>query len=525
MSFQRLAYRTFTKAHGLTLTGQASRYLEYLFLEYELDQQAMAEALTHTAKAIVAQHRQVQVVSEDLVKAVVQTLISEQARVPDEGQENEMDGEERALGAISPFTLFRVVSCTIQDMAGSHYEVSRGRFVPSTEGARSVLGESGEKARLWQDRYHVLLSRLCRTKGYTKHADEVAEMAGGKGPRLISTVSSLRGRTGQKRQLLGMINQREEGLWVLEDPEDFIPVDFAQAQVKGDGYFPEGSIVLVDGHLTEDKTFLCSTIMHPPWESRKETCKAVIEPGFLGSDWFPMEDSILREVEVLRKDMSMVMLSDVHLDDRRVMKGKRDWDPPLCDVSLTRKNGWGILEVFDGLGKMIQDRAPNLAARTHFVFVPGPKDALGDGLLPRPPLLGPMTQGLRSRLGHVHFPTNPCRIRYCGQEMVIHRSNLMRPGEGESQGLYHASRTLYAQSHLSPMTQPLKPVVWCKDHMLRLCPIPDVLVLADQEEVWVDEVGESQRLTGTFWCGTLGNVEPSKGILEELSDLGIVMGR
>lgn len=155
-------------------------------------------------------------------------------------------------------------------------------------------------------------------------------------------------------------------------------------------------------------------------------------------------------------------------------------------------------DVFDKLGIMIHERAPTLAAQTHFVFVPGPKDALGDGLLPRPPLLGPMTQGLRSRLGHTHFPTNPCRIRYCGQEMVIHRSNVLNDlrqassipslrREGGQEGMYHAARTLYAQSHLTPMIQPLRPVVWCKDHMLRLCPLPDVLVLADQEDMWVDE--------------------------------------
>lgn len=272
MSFQRQAYKAFTKAHRLTLTGQASRYLEYLFLEYELDREAMADALTRTAQAIVTQHRKLkrgervelmrflgptkpgyttltpsfhgtghaQIVSEELVKEVVQSLISEQGS--EGGQENEVEAEERALELVSPFTLFRVLSCTMQDMPGSHYEVARGRFIPSTDVARSVLGESREKARLWQDRYHILLNRLCRTKGYTNQVDEVMDMGNGEGSFIsqgnrktifISTISSLRGRTREVRHLLGMMNQREEGFWVLEDPEDYVPVNFTNAVCMG----------------------------------------------------------------------------------------------------------------------------------------------------------------------------------------------------------------------------------------------------------------------------------------------------
>jgi DNA polymerase epsilon subunit 2 len=59
------------------------------------------------------------------------------------------------------------------------------------------------------------------------------------------------------------------------------------------------------------------------------------------------------------------------------------------------------------------------------VFVPGPTDITGNSILPRRPLLSTFVSRLASKLPNVHFGTNPCRIKFFHQEVVIFRENLM----------------------------------------------------------------------------------------------------
>lgn len=58
------------------------------------------------------------------------------------------------------------------------------------------------------------------------------------------------------------------------------------------------------------------------------------------------------------------------------------------------------------------------------VLVPGPWDAGYAGVLPQPPLLAPLVAAVRERLPSVVFSSNPCRIRYCSQEVVVFRYDL-----------------------------------------------------------------------------------------------------
>jgi hypothetical protein len=62
---------------------------------------------------------------------------------------------------------------------------------------------------------------------------------------------------------------------------------------------------------------------------------------------------------------------------------------------------------------------------THFVLVPGPLDITANSLLPRRPLLSSFVSRMRNKLPKVHFATNPCRIKFFGQEIVIFREDTM----------------------------------------------------------------------------------------------------
>lgn len=81
-------------------------------------------------------------------------------------------------------------------------------------------------------------------------------------------------------------------------------------------------------------------------------------------------------------------------------------------------------ENFDALADLISSY-PAIARYTHFVFVPGPLDITANAVLPRRPLLSTFVSRLKSRVPKVHFATNPCRIKFFDQEIVIFREDLM----------------------------------------------------------------------------------------------------
>ena len=62
---------------------------------------------------------------------------------------------------------------------------------------------------------------------------------------------------------------------------------------------------------------------------------------------------------------------------------------------------------------------------SHFIFVPGPLDPWSGTVLPRPAIPAVFSQRLTQRIPRARFVSNPCRIRYFGQEIVVCREDLM----------------------------------------------------------------------------------------------------
>jgi len=81
------------------------------------------------------------------------------------------------------------------------------------------------------------------------------------------------------------------------------------------------------------------------------------------------------------------------------------------------------------------------------------------------------------------------RIRYCTQEIVVHRAdivNKMRRYSISKRAISkdalpkHVVKTLLDQSHLSPLPLTITPIYWRYDYALRLNPLPTALILADK---------------------------------------------
>ena len=113
--------------------------------------------------------------------------------------------------------------------------------------------------------------------------------------------------------------------------------------------------------------------------------------------------------------------------------------------------------------------------------------------VPRPGLPALFTKALRKRLRHVQFASNPCRIRFYAQEIVIFREDMLKkmlrhcllpaaaPGEGADVS-EHLVRTLLDQGHHCPLPLAARPILRDYDAALRLYPLPDAVVLADSAE-------------------------------------------
>jgi DNA polymerase epsilon subunit 2 len=167
-----------------------------------------------------------------------------------------------------------------------------------------------------------------------------------------------------------------------------------------------------------------------------------------------------------------------------------------------------IPEAFEELAKLLRGY-PNLLEQSRFVFMPGPGDPGPAAALPRPALPRSLMRPLQAAVPHAHFVSNPCRIRWHAQDVVLFREDLaarMRgacvrpptddgfdagadadtpagvpPPTSPGERLFgHLCATVLQQSHLAPLPLPHAPVHWEWDHALWLYPTPHMLLLADR---------------------------------------------
>ena len=275
--------------------------------------------------------------------------------------------------------------------------------------------------------------------------------------------------------------------------------------VAGEGLFTEGAYVLVEGQYTAEETLQVLALGHPPSEPR-ESARALT--GHL--DWHgtgavpPKHVPALRAQELQHPDVCVAVLSDVFLNEpttlsrlRAILQGYEDADfLPLAIVlcghfSSVPLEADGALaayaDSFAQLGDLLA-QCPRVLAACHLVFVPGPNDPAATGVLPRPRLPAPIAGRLEARLprdARVHWMSNPCRLVYYSQEIVVFRDDLLRKMlrhavllrddlSAADMPKYLVS-TLLDQAHLCPLPPLVRPVLWEYAHALRLYPMPSAV--------------------------------------------------
>jgi DNA polymerase epsilon subunit 2 len=81
-------------------------------------------------------------------------------------------------------------------------------------------------------------------------------------------------------------------------------------------------------------------------------------------------------------------------------------------------------ERFEALADLLASY-PLITRNTHIVLIPGPLDITVNSTLPQKPILSTLTSKLRAKVPRLHLGSNPCRIKFFHQEIVVFRQDSM----------------------------------------------------------------------------------------------------
>jgi len=377
-----------------------------------------------------------------------------------------------------------------------------------------------------RERLHVVQQRLLRNPAFVPPVlgpSPAAHVAGGShrihgSPQqqhieLTQIESLVAQQNGHQTQCaLGIISRLGDGKLYLEDLHGKVQLDIRRANFSP-GIVTEGSIVLVEGQLV-DEVFEAINVGGPPCEDRQ---KSLLAHGGLdmlvGGD--PIPQSTLNSLLSLEKaadDVSFLVLSDVFLDDPKVLKNLRNilevfsTNPELeipklfaftgnfCSIPFGEGKGQcgasAYAELLTNFGSLLAD-FPRILNESEILVIPGPEDpGPTSNVLPRHPIPKFYRKDMMNVLHEacenvrITFSTNPCRVRFYTQQIVFYRDeivNKMRrfaiqpPDEEKFDIADHLARTMLQQAHLCPLPFQAKPVLWQYDGALRLYPAPHIV--------------------------------------------------
>ncbi|KAI5101927.1 DNA polymerase epsilon subunit 2, partial [Silurus meridionalis] len=397
------------------------------------------------------------------------------------------------------------------------YSTERKKFVPismTSHPVPSVCGQARDKAELFRERYTILQQRIHRHELFTPPVVGVVAEEG-RNKFQLKTVEALLGSTVKLGEVivLGMITQLKEGKFFLEDLtgsvhfviywiQNILFLHFLVSHQFHSGLYTESSFVLAEGWY-EDSVSHVSAFEFPPIEPSSTTRAYYGHVNFFGgpSTIAVKASAKLKQLEEENEDAMFVIISDLWLDSVEVLEKIQTMFsgysamPPTCFIfcgnfssaPYGKNQIKSLKESLKALADLICEH-PNIHSSSRFVFVPGPEDPGPSSILPRPPLAEHITEDFRQRVPFSVFTTNPCRIQYCSQEIVVIREDLvnkmcrncLRLPSTNLDIPTHFVKSILSQGHLTPLPLYVSPVYWAYDYALRLYPVPDVVIFADK---------------------------------------------
>lgn len=516
--------------------------------------------------------KEAQRVSEEGTEAAVLVKDSEQPPEKVGDPENEPIAEDERLDWRN---YFKIVNAA--DQAKVSYDPVKLTFVftPAKRDQNrdfraslaSRICDTNASARVLPNRFHLVKNKIMRNENFQDMDDfnplssivamqRDLDKTSATAPAVMSItqIKNLLGRDGQNFLLLGLLSRNSKGNWCMEDPSGSIEIDISQTLPTSGLYYVPGCVVLVEGiYFTVGNKFHVSSITHPPGEKREQTLEAIGNLDLLGlhgqtsSNYISRLDNELKiRLYYLEKELTdhriVILGGDIFLDELDTMQALKkvlttlNDDPPTVIVfhgsftavpvhaSMNSKNISSTVQYrnnFDELAELIS-QFENIADNSTLVFVPGVNDAWGSmvsmgaaHVLPQQPVPSRFTQKLKKVCKKVIFTSNPARMAYLSQEIVIFRDDITErfkrhgvpfPMEALARSDGPANpevttirqlikaddqlpmkiresrklvKTVLDQGHLSPFLTSIRPIVWSNDNALTLHPIPSTLIFCD----------------------------------------------
>lgn len=290
------------------------------------------------------------------------------------------------------------------------------------------------RAEFLVDRYTMLWQRTCRHELFAAAIPGITMES--KRFQLQKIEALLASSSVKEAVVLGMLAQLKENKFFIEDPTGSVPIDLSGVQFHS-GFFCEGCFVLIEGTF-EDGVLKASGIGFPPIE------EASSSRAYFGSlnTWGGRSKTLLKnsnrllEIEKSNTDATIVFLADCWLDDPTVVQklqtlfvGYNDM-PPVAIVMMGPfvRNFTSPAQVkarLKHLGEMIANNCPTLKKETDLVLIPAPDDPIAPVILPRVGLPESLCAGLKRLLPRIILASNPCRLQYCTQQIVVCRADLV----------------------------------------------------------------------------------------------------
>ncbi|KAG9305068.1 hypothetical protein G9A89_007708 [Geosiphon pyriformis] len=474
----------------LQVNAAAFEHLRLVFSENEVPENEVGDTITHIAREYKKRYK-VGIVNLDKLKPLIANL---QVATPHETFSAEND-ETNSDFDIDYYNFFNIIGA--QDTPRMEYSQINQNFLCIGK-ARKVIGEEDYRPKLFKARYELLLQRILRHSLFTCSWNVKTSQR-----YKLSFIKDLRGKKREPHLLFGMLTLTCDKYY-LEDSEDKIELNISNATIPNRILVPNCFLVVQGFFNDEDEIFEASYLAHPPVEKRAVTRNAFRNIDFLGCTKIFENEFILQPYVEKCHHMMFLVFSDVYLNQDQTFEkldtifsaySKKDVIPfaviLIGNFWSEQVNGEDedYADGFSSLGDLIA-MYPKLAIHTNFVFVPGPRDPYLRGVFPHFPIPDIYTSGLRKRVKRAFFTTNPCRLQFLTQEIVIYRNDIMekfhrnlllecRTDEKQYQP-DEVIKTLIAQGHLSPFPLSVCPIHWEFDHTLRLYPLPHTLILADR---------------------------------------------
>ncbi|XP_065215722.1 DNA polymerase epsilon subunit 2 [Planococcus citri] len=381
------------------------------------------------------------------------------------------------------------------DVPKFNYHHDTKKFIRRIDAKRNVFAEAEHRIKHFSDRYTMIKQRIDRHEllsSRNKSSDEAK----------LRTIDYLLSCAAENEKVVvfGILAQLQEGKYFLEDPSGILPLNLSQA-IYHNGLFAENCLILAEGEFCDGVLCVHGLAMPPPESSKISRTYFGNANTFGGPSEVSLKTSArMMKIEESNEEAMIVFISDIWLDNAKVLDKIRmllagyDEYSPLAIVLmgdfLSKPYGNQHSSMFRDKFKelaVIISHYKNLLAETTFIIVPGPTDSPYANILPRPPLPSFLTEEFSKRVPKSIFTTNPCRIQYCTQEIVVFREDILTkmcrncvhfPESGDVS--LHFVKTILSQCYLTPVPLSVCPVYWSEGAALTIYPLPDVLVVADQ---------------------------------------------